>query len=184
MKDLAMHILDIFQNSIRADATSIGLEINEDTHQNLLKIIITDNGIGMSEEIKNHVTDPFFTTRTTRKVGLGLPLLRQNAERCGGSLDIKSQERKGTRITANFELDHIDRPVFGDIPGAIVLTSASNPSISFSYLHIKDGKKYHYLTSEVKETLGDIPIDDFRVYQYLKEMIADNLKNINVELTS
>lgn len=179
-----MHILDIFQNSIRADATTIGLEINEDTLQNQLKVIFTDNGNGMSEEIIKQVTDPFFTTRATRKVGLGLPLLKQNAERSGGSLDIKSQERKGTRITANFELDHIDRPVLGDIPGAIVLTSASNPSISFNYLHTKDGKRYQYLTSEVKETLGDIPINDFRVYQYLKEMIEDNLKSIHVELTS
>ncbi|MCX6305465.1 MAG: ATP-binding protein [Bacteroidetes bacterium] len=184
MKDLSMHIMDIFQNSISANATVISLDIVEDTHANFLTLVFSDNGKGMTKEMAKQVTDPYFTTRTTRNVGLGLPLLKQNAERTGGSFSVESREGLGTKVTARFVLDHLDRPVLGDIPGTVVLTATANTKITFIYTHTKDSKKYCFSTSEVQEALGDVPLNDPLVYQYLREMIAENLNDIGVTLTS
>ncbi|MDD4603891.1 MAG: ATP-binding protein [Bacteroidales bacterium] len=184
MKDLSMHIMDIFQNSVSASASLITLDIVEDTHDNLLRLDFTDNGKGMTIEMAKKVTDPFFTTRKTRNVGLGLPLLKQNAERTGGFFKLESEEGKGTKVTAQFVRDHLDRPVFGDIPGAILLTVIANPDIVFTYSHKKDEKKYYFSTLEVKEALGDVPLNDPLVYHYLHEMITENLNEIGVSLSS
>ncbi len=179
-----MHIMDIFQNAISAGATLISLDIVEDTHKNLLRIVFTDNGKGMTAQMAEKATDPFFTTRKTRKVGLGLPLLKQNAERTGGYFSLESLEGKGTRVTAQFVLDHLDRPVLGDIPGAIVLTVTANPETGFTYTHTKNELNYFFSTSAVKEALGDVPINDPAVYPLLREMITENLNEIGVSLTS
>ena len=184
MKDLSMHIMDIFQNSITAKATIISLDIVEDTLDNFLKLEFTDNGKGMTAAMAKQVTDPFFTTRKTRNVGLGLPLLKQNAERTGGYFNLQSIEGKGTIVTAQFVLNHLDRLVLGDVPGAIVLTATANPEIMFTYTHAKDEKKYRFSTLEVKEALGDIPLNDPLVYPYLREMISLNLNEIGVMLNS
>jgi hypothetical protein len=178
-----MHIMDIFQNAVTAHASVITLDIVEDTPANYLRLTFTDNGKGMTAGMINQVTDPFFTTRTTRKVGLGLPLLKQNAERTGGYFSLESQPGAGTTVTAQFVLDHLDRPVLGDVPGVIVLTATANPEISFIYTHIKDQKQYRFSTTEVKEALGDVPMNDPVVYQYLREMIAENLNETGVTLT-
>ena len=179
-----MHIMDIFQNSVSAKASAISLDIIEDTHLNSLTLRFTDNGTGMSQEMSKQVTDPFFTTRTTRKVGLGLPLLKQNAERTGGYLRIESREGKGTVVSVGFVLDHLDRPVMGDVPGAVVLTATANPGVSFVYTHRRDDKSYRFSTVEVTEVLGEVPLNNPAVYQYLHEMIAENLKDIGTELTT
>ena len=109
MKDLSLHIIDIFQNSVSAKATQIELKIIEDNTNDTLTIIIIDNGIGMSEDMQKQVIDPFFTTRTTRKVGLGIPLLKQRAESCGGFMEIQSVLNEGTEIKVNMRNSHIDR---------------------------------------------------------------------------
>jgi hypothetical protein len=179
-----MHIMDIFQNSIGAGATLISLDIVEDTHKNLLRIVFTDNGRGMTAQEAEMATDPFFTTRKTRQVGLGLPLLKQNAERTGGYFLLESLEGQGTRVTAQFVLDHLDRPVLGDVPGAIVLTVTANPEIAFVYHHTKNVSNYCFSTSAVKEALGDVPMNDPEVYPLLREMITENLNEIGVSLTS
>ena len=179
-----MHILDIFQNAISAEADLITLDIVEDTRENLLRLEFSDNGKGMTTEMVQKVTDPFFTTRTTRKVGLGLSLLKQNAERTGGSFGVVSSEGVGTKVTAEFVLDHLDRPVLGDVPGAVLLTVTANPGIGFTYSHTKDGKVYCFSTTEVKEALGDIPVNDPLVYHYLREIITENLNEIGVALVS
>ncbi|MCK9202843.1 MAG: ATP-binding protein [Bacteroidales bacterium] len=184
MKDLAMHILDILQNSLRANATKIDLDIDEVTTANQLIIAVSDNGKGMSEEVCEKVTDPFYTSRTTRKVGLGLPLLKQNAEQTGGSLRIESEEGLGTRVTATFILNHIDRPEMGDIAGALVLTITANPDIEFSYRHRKDMQSYTFNTREIKGALGDLPLNDPHVYPLLLEMVRENLKEIHVDCTT
>ena len=179
-----MHIMDIFQNAISAQADIISLDIVEDTRSNFLRLEFTDNDRGMSADIVKKVTDPFFTTRKTRKVGLGLSLLKQNAERTGGTFSLESQVGLGTRVTARFVLDHLDRPVLGDGPGAVLLTVTANPDISFTYSHTKDTKKYKFSTSEVKEALGDVPVNDPIVYHYLRELITENLNEIGVALVS
>jgi hypothetical protein len=177
MKNLSMHIMDIFQNSIRAGASEIELEIVENTVGNTFRLTFIDNGYGMDEETVMHVTDPFFTTRTTRKVGLGLPLLRQNCEQAGGYLQITSGIGKGTRVDAVFAHNHIDRPPLGDIAGAIVLTASAYPDIRFIYRHQKDGKTYLFDTEEVKKTLDGLSIQLPEIIRYLREMIDENLRS-------
>jgi hypothetical protein len=179
MKNLSMHIMDIFQNSIRANATLISLDIEEDNQQKLLRLTFTDNGDGMTDEMVDRVTDPFVTTRKTRKVGLGIPLLMQNAERTGGSLRVSSTPNQGTTVVAEFFSDHIDMPSLGDVAGAVLLTATSHPEKEFLYRHTINLKTYCFSTIEVKNVLGKLPINSPEIYSYLHEMISENLKEIS-----
>ena len=178
MKDLALHILDILQNSVTAGATLVKLQIEEipDKDQYLVRFI--DNGKGMDAEMVQHVTDPFFTTRTTRKVGLGLPLLKQNAERTGGTMTIQSEPGKGTEVDVRFAYNHIDRLPTGDISGTMALTASSYPAIDFIYTHNTPEGTFIFDTLEIKETLGDLPINNPQVIAFMKDLISDNLKEI------
>ncbi len=177
MKDLSMHIMDILQNSTRAGATVITLEVTADSNAGTLTIVFKDNGCGMSEETVKNVIDPFFTTRTTRKVGLGLPLLKQNAEMTGGSLDIQSKVGEGTTVTAVFGLGHLDRPPMGDLAGTLALTISAYPDIRFIFRYRRDREVDYTLdTDEVHEALGEVPINDPDIIEALKEMIQENIQ--------
>ncbi len=178
MKDLSMHIMDIIQNSVRAEASLVELEITESQKLDLFSISIKDNGIGMSKQMLEKVTDPFFTTRTTRKVGLGLSLLKQNAEQTGGKVEINSKEGVGTSLKAIFSHSHLDRPSLGDIAGIMVLLVGANPKMDFLYKHITDKGEYVFDTKEVKEVLEGVSVSDPEIMQYLKEMIKENLNTI------
>ena len=178
MKDLALHILDILQNSVTAGATLVKLRIEEVPSDNKYLVKFIDNGKGMDAETVKHVTDPFFTTRTTRKVGLGLPLLKQNAERTGGSMIIQSQPGKGTEVEVTFVYSHIDRLPTGDISGVLALTASSYPAIDFIYTHNTPDGTFVFDTVEIKETLGDLPINNPQVIAFMKDLISDNLKEI------
>ncbi len=180
MKDLSMHILDIVQNSIRARASRIDIEINENYNTNAYTLTVKDNGIGMSGDLLTSTTDPFFTTRTTRKVGLGIPLLKQNAERTGGSLKITSAIGKGTTITAIFDSSHPDFLPLGDIAGTVVILTAANPEILITYHHTTGKGQYLYNTGEVKDELDGISISEPSVTRFLKEMIKENLNEIGI----
>ena len=181
MNDLSLHILDILQNSVRAGASIIELDIIENTVENTFRIVFTDNGCGMDEEMVKRVVDPFFTTRTVRKVGLGLPLLKQTCEQTGGSLHITSKLKEGTRVEAVFTRNHIDRPPLGDMAGTVVFTASAYPDIHFVYRHRKDGKSYTFDTKEVNEVLDGLSIQTPEVIRYLTEMIEENLKEIQCE---
>jgi anti-sigma regulatory factor (Ser/Thr protein kinase) len=178
MKDLALHILDILQNSVTAGAKLIQLSIDELPAQDTYIVSIIDNGKGMSEEMAQQVTDPFFTTRTTRKVGLGLPLLKQNAERTGGNLLIHSKPGEGTEVTATFNYTHIDRLPTGDIAGTLALTVSSYPDIDFKYTHTTPEGTFVFDTIEIKETLEGLPISHPQVIAFMKDFIRDNLAEI------
>ncbi|WP_321279214.1 ATP-binding protein [Marinifilum fragile] len=178
MKDLSMHIMDIIQNSVRAEASLVELKITESQKEDLFSISIKDNGFGMSEEILAKAIDPFFTTRTTRKVGLGLSLLKQNAEMTGGKMEISSKVGVGTELKATFSHKHLDRPALGDIAGTMVLLVGANPEMDFVYTHITDGGEYIFDTKEVKEVLDDMPVSDPNIMRYLKEMIKENLNTL------
>ena len=182
MKDLSLHIMDILQNSTRAGATKIELNIVENIIEDTYTLEFIDNGCGMDEETVNKVTDPFFTTRTVRKVGLGLPLIKQNAERTGGSFRIESQVGKGTTVHVVFSHKNIDRPTLGDIAGTIVLTASAFVDIHFVYKHQKDGKEYIFDTEEINEALDGISMQEPEIIQYLREMINENLKEMEVEI--
>jgi hypothetical protein len=178
MKDLSMHVMDILQNSTRAKATVIKIEIEEDTQKDILRIVFTDNGTGMTPQMVEQVRDPFFTTRTVRKVGLGLPLLEQNCQQTGGELQIYSELGKGTTVTALFSYSHIDRPALGDMAGVIALTASAYPDIRFIYSHTKNGKVYTFDTEEIKEALDGISIQEPEVITLLREMIQANLQDL------
>ena len=179
MKDLSMHIMDILQNSTRAGASEVTLEVLEDAAADTLTIRFVDNGCGMDAETVQKVINPFFTTRTTRKVGLGLPLLKQNTEQTGGSLDIQSEKGKGTTVTAVFGRTHLDRPPMGDLAGTVVLTASAYPDIRFIFHYRNDETDYVFDTDEVKEALDGISIQEPEVIQYLKEMIQENIGNVS-----
>ncbi len=180
MQNLALHILDIVQNSISAEASFIKIMIEENIQEDSLKLVIDDNGRGMEKEFLMRVADPYTTTRTTRKVGMGLALLKQNAEQAGGGLQVSSETGKGTKVEAIFRHSHIDRPALGDIVGTIVLLAAGNPGCDFYYVHQKAGKSYIFDTREIKNILDDIPISDARIRMSIKELIHENLKEIHV----
>lgn len=178
MKDFAMHIMDIVQNSLSADATEITVTITESTEEDKLRLVITDNGKGIPEDMLQNITDPYVTSRTTRKVGLGLPLLNQHARSTGGDLKILSKVGIGTEIFATFGLLHYDRQPLGDIAGTIVLLAAANPNIKFVYEHITSSGSYRFDTDEVNEMLDGMSISEATVIRFLKEMIQENLKEI------
>ena len=179
MKDLSMHIMDILQNSTRAGASEVTLEVLEDVAADTLTIRFIDNGCGMDAETVQKVINPFFTTRTTRKVGLGLPLLKQNTEQTGGSLDIQSEKGKGTTVTAVFGRSHLDRPPMGDLAGTVVLTASAYPDIRFIFHYHNGETDYVFDTVEVNEALDGISIQEPEVIQYLKEMIQENIGNVD-----
>jgi hypothetical protein len=181
MKDFSEHILDLVQNSIRAKATLIEVSVTESKISNLYWIGISDNGTGMNEETLKQVADPFYTSRTTRKVGLGIPLFKQNAELTGGSFKISSVQGKGTQISAGFVNNHLDRLPVGDLVGTYMLLISANPDLNFLITHTTDSGIYIFDTREVKSLLGDAPINDPSVRTFLKEMIQENINAIGVE---
>jgi hypothetical protein len=178
MKDLSLHILDIVQNSTRANASLVKIEIEEDTERNLISITIKDDGSGMPSDMVKNVEDPYVTSRTTRKVGMGIPLFKQSAVQSGGGLHIISEIGIGTTIIATFQMDNIDTPPWGDLPGVIALLASGNPTVDFYYSHSYNGVEYIFDTFAVKEILGDTPISEPQVANFLKTMIAENLEEI------
>jgi len=183
MKDISLHILDIVQNSLVAGANLIEVTIDEDDADDKLTVTINDNGKGMTPEMVATITDPYTTSRTTRKVGLGIPLLKLNAERTGGRLSIKSELGKGTSLEAIFISSNIDCLTLGDIAGVVVLLVSGNPMVNFIYNHKKNGNLYCFNSNEVKEVLGEVSISDPSISRYLKEMIQSNLEELQIGST-
>lgn len=182
MRNIAEHILDIVQNSIRAKAAQISIDLSESTINNSYELVITDNGLGMDAETCKKVSDPFYTSRTTRKVGLGIPLLKQNAEQTGGKFHIQSKPGKGTKITAMFVFNHIDRLPLGDLVGTYVLLFAANPAIEFIVSHKTDSGDFALDTREVKQMLGDISLSAAEVRKFLREWFTVNLQAIQASV--
>ncbi|MCB2195435.1 MAG: ATP-binding protein [Bacteroidetes bacterium] len=180
MNNISMHILDIVQNAIRAQASLIEIRITEDLKRNVFEVLLKDNGKGMDNELLTHVADPYITTRTTRKVGLGIPLLKHSAEQANGYIKVHSEQNIGTTILATFQHDHMDRPPLGDCAGTIVLLASANPEIDFKYIHSVNDKSYTFDTREVKEVLDDVKISNPKIRGMLKEMISENLNEIYV----
>ncbi|WP_065219839.1 MULTISPECIES: ATP-binding protein [Butyricimonas] len=178
MQTLSDHILDIAQNSIRAKASRVEIDLQEDPSTDSLTFTIRDNGCGMDEATLAKVTDPFFTSRTVRKVGLGIPLLKQNAEATGGTLQIESKQGVGTTLEAKFSLTHWDRPPLGDVAGSIVILVSANPDIEFIYRHITEKGCYTFDTEEVKEIMEGVPVNDPEIVMALRQMIRENIKEI------
>ena len=178
MKELALHILDIAQNSIRAGAGEIRISISESSADDLMTIVISDDGKGMDQETLQKAADPFFTSRKTRRVGLGLPLLSMNASLSGGEMKITSSPGEGTAVTAAFRLSHIDRQPVGDIGGTVSFLITANPAINITYSYSVDGQSWGVTSHEIREVLGATPITDLKVVKYLREMITENTNEL------
>lgn len=174
MRELSLNILDIAQNSITANASLITIEVLENTVEHTLLIGIYDNGKGMSEEQVKSVIDPFFTTRTTRKVGMGIPLFKMAAEQTGGNLEIESELGVGTQIRAIFKTDSVDFTPLGDVASTIQMLITMNIDRDFVYKHKVDEKEFVCDTRELKAILGDVPLDTYEVSQWILEFIKEN----------
>ncbi len=178
MKDISLHVLDIMQNSIAAKGSLIRVNVLVKSENKMLEVVIEDNGCGMEEDLLARVTDPFSTTRTTRKVGLGIPLFKASAEQSGGSFDISSQKGFGTTVTARYQIDHIDRPPLGDMAGIITDMSAAYPKTEIQLLIESGNRQFVFNSREVSETLGEVPLTEFAVVQWMREYIGEGLIDI------
>jgi hypothetical protein len=178
MKTIADHILDICQNSIRAKAKLIEISISEDNIADLYGVVIRDNGDGMDEETARNATDAFFTSRKTRRFGLGLALLRQNAEQAEGNLSLKSEPGNGTEVTAVFRRNHIDRIPVGNLPETIVLLMISNEKLTFRYSHSTPFGEFSINSSEITQIFGNIPLKRKEVRSAVEDYIKNNLDDI------
>ncbi|WP_430813666.1 sensor histidine kinase [Carboxylicivirga sp. RSCT41] len=179
MKDLSMHIMDIVQNSVRAKAENVRLAIT--LNEQWLIIKVEDDGSGMDKETLKKVTDPFYTSRTTRKVGMGIPLILQNAELTGGNMCLSSELGVGTTLTATFGREHIDRPPMGDIASTAAMMITGNDGVNLQFVVHRKDDEFAISTNEVKEAMGDVDIRLPKVTSFLKEMIDENLKELNIE---
>ncbi len=178
MKEIALHIMDIAQNSIRAGADEIMISVSEAPSSDTFTMTINDNGKGMDEETRRKATDPWFTSRTTRRVGMGLPLLQMNARLSGGEMIITSAPGQGTKVAATFGYHHLDRPPLGDVSGTIALLISANPAINIIYTHSFEGTEWSISTAEIIEELGLEAVTDLTIVRSLKEIISENLAEI------
>lgn len=178
MKELAMHVYDLMENSTAANSTEVSLTIRDSIKDNIYAFTIIDNGKGMTPEFMAKVTDPYTTSRTTRKVGLGLPLIKMNTENCGGGMKLQSEVGKGTRLDFWFQHNHWDRPPMGDLAGTIVMLCAAHEDIHIIYKHITDQDEFVFDTAEIHEALDGMSMNDVKVMGWLKDMIQENLEEI------
>lgn len=181
MLELSLHILDIVENSTRAGAKTVFITLREDTSRDTLFLEIQDNGSGMTEAVLKKATDPFFTTKTVRHVGLGLPMFSQAAEKASGRVVVKSQRGKGTRVAAEFKLSHIDRQPLGDIASTLVSLIAGNSTVEFIYRHQHNDREYLLDTRVIKKEIENIPINHAEVLHFIKAHIQEGLKEIEAE---
>lgn len=177
MKELSLNILDIVENSVKAEATLTEILIEEKDER--LILVISDDGCGMTEEVLKTVTDPFYTTRTTRKVGLGLPLLKLEAEMTGGSMEVESthisvdSEHHGTKVSAVFYKNHIDCVPLGDTVETMATLIQGHPDTDFLFVHSFHEKEVRLDTRELREVLEGVPLNTYEVIKWIKEFIKE-----------
>ena len=180
MKEISLNILDITENSVKAGASLTEIYICESDTE--LILTIKDNGHGMDEETVRSVTDPFYTTRTTRKVGLGIPLLKLACEQTGGNLSItssKDADKHGTTVKALYKKDHIDFTPLGDVTSSIVTLIQGHPDTDFLFRHTVNGAEVELDTRELRTVLEDVPLDTYEVICWIRENLQEQYSAIN-----
>lgn len=178
MRELSLNVMDVAQNSVRAEASVVRITVTESDKDDRLTIEIADNGCGMTQEQVQQVIDPFFTTRTTRKVGLGVPLFKLSAEQTGGSFDIQSEKGKGTTTIASYVKSHVDMTPLGDINSTVKILIQCNPDIDFVYTCTTDNGSFTLDTRELREVLGDVSLDTPDVLEWIADYLEENTKSI------
>lgn len=187
MRELSLNVMDIVQNSVKAKASLIEILLTEDFDKDRLTIEINDNGCGMSEEQVKTVTDPFFTTRTTRKVGMGVPLFKMAAEMTGGSFEISSKIGVGTKLCATFVPSSIDMTPVGNMTDTVLPLVTGNEEIDFLYARTRTKcektESFSLDTRELKATLGeDVPLNLPEVVLWIKEFLDENTKELSKKI--
>ena len=178
MRELALHLLDIAENSVAAEAEDITIAVEEDPKKDRLKLSVNDNGKGMDEEMVARVTDPFVTSRTTRKVGLGIPLLKAAAEACNGYLRINSAVGQGTRLEVEFQRSHIDRMPLGDLAGTCFELLVGWPQIHWVFRYACNGSEFVFDDAPIKKELGDVSLTEPSILTYLRESLQEGIDSM------
>ena len=178
MRELSLNVLDIAQNSVSANASLVEIEVIEDAENHQLLIGIYDNGKGMTPEQLESVRDPFFTTRTTRKVGMGIPLFKFAAEMTGGSFEIESEVGVGTKVRAYFKTDHLDFTPIGDMTSTIITLITMNLHMDFIYRRKLNSNEFTVDTRQLKEILGDVPLNEPSIAMWIQQYINENTKQL------
>lgn len=182
MKELSLNILDIAQNSVKAKAENILIKLIETDET--LTLIIQDDGCGMSKETVENVMNPFYTTRTTRNVGLGVPLLKLAAEQTGGGIRIESVSEKdnpevhGTTVTADFYKNHLDFTPLGDVVSTVTTLIQGEPDIEWRFVHEINGQSVELDTKELREILGDVSLDTYEVIKWIEDYLKEGYESI------
>lgn len=178
MRELTLHILDIAANSVSAGADKIFISIDENTNLDMLTIKVVDNGKGMDADMVKHITDPFVTSRTERKVGLGIPLLKLAAELCNGIFEIKSEVGKGTEVLAQFQHSHIDRMPLGNISDTLLMLELGTPEVNWIFSVKKNEKEFYFDDAELKKELEGISITEPDVIRFIRSLFEENVQEI------
>ena len=180
MKELAQHITDLVENSVEAGAKRVEILLDEAPGEDRLTVTVADDGRGMSPDQVARAVDPFWTTRTCRRVGLGLPLLAATAQRCEGSMVIASQPGRGTTVTAYFRRSHIDRPPLGDLRATLVGALVGHPGVDIHYRHSVDGRVFQLDGAAIRRELRDVSISHPRVLRWLEQHVAEGLTEMGL----
>lgn len=178
MKEIALHVLDIVENSVAAGATRVDITVCENSADDTLTIVVHDNGKGMDADLLARVTDPFVTTRTTRKVGLGIPLLKAAAEACNGYLRIDSTPGKGTRLEARFQRSHIDRMPLGDLAGTFLTLLVAFPQVHWVFRHAVDGREFCFDSEPILKELDGVPLTEPAVLSFVKQLLHEGIARV------
>lgn len=179
MRELAQHVTDLVENSVRAGARHVDVEIEEDLDSDSLVLRVADDGSGMPAEEAARATDPFFTSRTCRRVGLGLPLLRATAERCEGSLEVATAPGQGTTVTARFRHGHIDRPPLGDLQATLLSGLVGHPEVDFTYRHRVNGRAFEVDGAAIKRELEWMLLSHPSVLRWLERYLSEGLAGLS-----
>lgn len=175
MHEISLHIMDLVENSTGAGASKVTVTLEEDSRRDELRLCIADNGRGMDAGLVAKVTDPFVTSRTKRKVGLGLPLMDMTTRLCGGNLRIESAVGHGTKVEASWQLSHLDRAPLGNMVATVKAILVMNPDIHFQYVHRVDERSFSLDSGEIRAALGDLPLTQPEVLDWLDQYLKENL---------
>ena len=173
MKELSLYILDLVQNSLRAEAKNISITVKDSIRQNRLEIVIKDDGYGMDAALLSKVTEPFVTTRTTRQTGMGIPLFKMALEHTGGTFDISSASGLGTTLKGVFVRSHIDTPPMGNITETLVTLIQGAPDVDFLYTNETDTQTFKFDTKNIREILEDVPLNTPDILNWIREYIEN-----------
>jgi hypothetical protein len=183
VRELSLHILDIAENCVTAKADLVRISIHENTHTDKFSFSVSDNGKGMDEDMLQKVTDPFVTTRTTRKVGLGIPLLKAAAESCNGGLSINSMVNKGTKISCWFQRSHIDRMPLGDIVNTVTMLIIGYPDVHWIFRYEFNDAMFEFDDEFFKSELGDISLSEPSIITFLRDHLKEGIEGVQSDIS-